>query len=922
MQTTVISQQAISGPQAPNFRGLFRHAGPALFLVGILALAWALWRYPWISGSAATTGKSMVLVALLIGAGLGCAVASRCPQAARRWQGGWLLISSALLLRALGVALETYWGQDYAGALLQPWQTVLSGLFIFQAVLLCAGLWCLAGVPGFSSVAQWTPVVDAILLGTSVASLGWWLLLEPALRAVAPRLSGALSLHLWVATAGTVALMAALLKWTKRERILPGWLLLSLGSGFFAAVDYRYFWLLSHTPPKGQQPLFDLVLLALAPLVMGVAALWQMSAQASARATTPPAWPGPLSSIRRFVASLLYWGPFVLPCLILLMGTWHVNNATRQIDTTPSESWAVAFISIMALLRHALVFRHSARETSQSLHAMNDLTASLREEVMTRTHQLATLRAVAAELNNTLDIAHVLRTGLERMVDVIGADAGAVWLQVDLERAVNLASDGPQHPAGHAVDRDSSASFLLRAVEHSEQEQRRAEGTPPHRSPLTDQMLIEYGLSDLDAIPPEISSLASTDPTTGHPVSFGTRWRLVRSRGEESQRERAALYAMHEALEAGDLERCMDVCESLEEKFEGAYVVPIRWKGEVLGVMGVLRRQKALAIDEAALLQSMAMEVGAALKNAHLYQEASRLADRDSVTDLLNHRAIQQQLNSCLSRARRTEGEFVVVMMDLNNFKFFNDTYGHVTGDKVLRTVANSLRESCRISDLLGRFGGDEFIALLLDTDAPGAEVVCSRIAESLAAKAFEGGDGRRIPISLSFGAAVFPHDGDTALELLTVADANLYESKRAGKLMMSSHTGEMQERRELKDSGIGGSFGVLDALVTAIDNKDQYTRRHSEDVTHWAVLMARELGYSTETQRAVRICGLLHDVGKIAVPDQILRKPGRLNDEEFRIMQQHPVFGALIVKDVPNLTDVLGGIRHHHERYDGKGYP
>jgi putative nucleotidyltransferase with HDIG domain len=140
--------------------------------------------------------------------------------------------------------------------------------------------------------------------------------------------------------------------------------------------------------------------------------------------------------------------------------------------------------------------------------------------------------------------------------------------------------------------------------------------------------------------------------------------------------------------------------------------------------------------------------------------------------------------------------------------------------------------------------------------------------------------------------------------------------------MIQRSPAEETQELRQLKEVGVGGSFGVLDALVTAIDNKDHYTRRHSEDVTHWASLMVRELGYSTETQRAVRICGLLHDVGKIAVPDAILRKPGRLNDDEFQIMQQHPVFGALIVKDVPNLNEVLGGIRHHHERYDGKGYP
>jgi len=266
-----------------------------------------------------------------------------------------------------------------------------------------------------------------------------------------------------------------------------------------------------------------------------------------------------------------------------------------------------------------------------------------------------------------------------------------------------------------------------------------------------------------------------------------------------------------------------------------------------------------------------------------------------------------------------------VVMMDLNNFKFFNDTYGHPEGDRVLKTVAQCLREACRGGDIIGRFGGDEFISLLVDTDTQGALHVCRRIAARVEEEGYQQrGDQRRIPIGLSFGAAIYPHDGTTAMELLTVADANLYEAKRGGSPMMIKRSAveETQELRKLKDAGTGGSFGVLDALVTAIDNKDHYTRRHSEDVTHWATLIARELDYSSETQRAVRIAGLLHDVGKIAVPDSILRKPGRLNDDEFQIMQQHPVFGALIVKDVPNLPEVLGGIRHHHERFDGKGYP
>jgi diguanylate cyclase (GGDEF)-like protein/putative nucleotidyltransferase with HDIG domain len=306
------------------------------------------------------------------------------------------------------------------------------------------------------------------------------------------------------------------------------------------------------------------------------------------------------------------------------------------------------------------------------------------------------------------------------------------------------------------------------------------------------------------------------------------------------------------------------------------------------------------------------------------FLDARRHADLDGVTDLLNHRAIQERLKAALARAKRERQPLTIVMMDLNNFKFFNDTYGHPVGDQVLRTVADSLREICRADDIIGRYGGDEFIAILTDTEAQGALEVCSRIAARTEEKAYQDPAGRRIPIGLSFGASVYPHDGETAHELLSLSDANLYEAKRGGA---PAHEGrkpaeEAQELKKLREAGEGGSFGVLDALVTAIDNKDHYTRRHSDDVTHWAGLMALELGLSTETQRAVRIGALLHDIGKIAVPDRILNKSGILDDDEYQIMQQHPVFGALIVKDVPNLKEVLDGIRHHHERYDGRGYP
>lgn len=354
--------------------------------------------------------------------------------------------------------------------------------------------------------------------------------------------------------------------------------------------------------------------------------------------------------------------------------------------------------------------------------------------------------------------------------------------------------------------------------------------------------------------------------------------------------------------------------------------VPVRWQGTLMGVMGLMRSDGAFSDEDRALVESVSLEAGTALQNARLYSEAAHRADRDSVTELFNHRAIQEQLASSLARCKRTANQFSIVMMDLNNFKFFNDTYGHPVGDDVLRAVANSLKESCRTSDILGRYGGDEFILLLPDTDAAGTIEMCQRIKATLDNRHFEPVPGTKLPIAISFGWAAFPNDGDSIHELLTQADANLYNHKRGGASYLTQSAKAASESREelkrLKSRTFGGSFGVLDALVTAIDNKDHYTRHHSEEVTLLSLLVAKELGYDSDKLRAVRISGLLHDVGKIAVPDDILRHPGKLGREEWEIMQQHPVFGALIVKDVPNLDNVLDGIRHHHEKWDGSGYP
>ena len=352
--------------------------------------------------------------------------------------------------------------------------------------------------------------------------------------------------------------------------------------------------------------------------------------------------------------------------------------------------------------------------------------------------------------------------------------------------------------------------------------------------------------------------------------------------------------------------------------------VPVSSQGELLGVMALARADGKFSYGDRALVESVALEAGTALQNARLYSEAAERANRDSVTRLFNHRAVQEQLHATLARCRRSGGSFSIVMMDLNNFKFFNDTYGHPVGDDVLRNVARALEEASRESDVLGRYGGDEFIMMLPDTDAQGTLDACARIKTALDARYLEPVAGTRLPISISFGWSSYPSDGENILDLLTAADQHLYNHKRgdASRLVSQAKTANQEALRRLKNRAVGGSFGVMDALVTAIDNKDHYTRHHSEEVTYLSLLVARELNYSEPQLEAVRISGLLHDVGKIAVPDDVLRHPGKLGREQWEIMQQHPVFGALIVKDVPHLEEVSQGIKYHHEKWDGSGYP
>lgn len=300
-----------------------------------------------------------------------------------------------------------------------------------------------------------------------------------------------------------------------------------------------------------------------------------------------------------------------------------------------------------------------------------------------------------------------------------------------------------------------------------------------------------------------------------------------------------------------------------------------------------------------------------------LLADALERADRDPLTGLLNHRAFHRHFDEEADRSRRENKSLVVAVMDLDNFKFFNDAYGHVAGDEVLREVAKVLRQSCRSYDTVARFGGDEFVMLMPGMSPEEAFEFKSRLYTRLKDAGFrpEGHDST-LPLSLSIGIAVYPDEAPTRLEVLDLADSRLRRTKTGG-----SDTDEADRLRNTLTRSMEG-FSMLDALVSAVHNKDRYTRRHSEDVMAYCLQIADEMGYDEEFRKTVAIAALLHDVGKIGVPDHILRKPAALTSEEFEAVKLHPIMGAAIVAAVPGFENTLDAVRHHHERWDGQGYP
>lgn len=354
-------------------------------------------------------------------------------------------------------------------------------------------------------------------------------------------------------------------------------------------------------------------------------------------------------------------------------------------------------------------------------------------------------------------------------------------------------------------------------------------------------------------------------------------------------------------------------------RFRSLALVPLYAEDDPVGlIISASTRTTTFPADKRSTILLFASQIAQALKNTRLYEEIKALGEIDSLSGLYNRRRSLEQLEMEIGRARRYGGTFSILIADVDNFKLFNDTYGHPVGDEIIRRVAGLLQNRSRASDFVGRFGGDEFILILPETYRAGARTLADHLRAALYSVPYVAPDGASIPLRMSFGAASYPEDGRDAAALIAIADANLYESKRWG-----GDTITVRSEPVAGQTVDSQAFSTLDALVSAVDNKDHYTRRHSAQVAEHAAAMAGLLGFSKERKEMLRVAALLHDVGKIGVPDRILRKPGVLTAEEVEFMDHHSLLGSMMISQhLPDLTEVREAVVSHHERWDGKGYP
>jgi diguanylate cyclase (GGDEF)-like protein len=385
--------------------------------------------------------------------------------------------------------------------------------------------------------------------------------------------------------------------------------------------------------------------------------------------------------------------------------------------------------------------------------------------------------------------------------------------------------------------------------------------------------------------------------------------------------------------------------------------IPITYSETLLGALNIESHQEsAFTPQDVLILNTLADLLATALHNAFVFQKLQQQSITDGLTGIKTRRFFWESLSAEWKRASRSGRPFSVVLIDLDKFKEVNDTLGHFEGDLVLARVGRLLEQKSRQSNVVARYGGDEFIVLMPETGPDQAEVLAERLRQWIATDPMLA----EHHITGSFGVASFPTHGFSIEDIIRVADAGMYVSKRSGGNRVSAaeefaESAEFAAQRGQISSYIEGFLQrehndperleeltsmlvklcggedecnvpllkeSIEILSRAAESRELRTSGHGDVVARYTEILARALHMPPEETGDLVYAARVHDVGKIFVPERILNKPGPLTDDEFFLVRMHARVGAEIVGILPHSALMRQAIEHHHQRFDGSGYP